>query len=63
MALPTLKTLQPRFRRGTVVLVDNVLSSVKGYEEFMAYIRDPANMFQTTTLPFTGGFEMIVYNA
>lgn len=63
MALPTLETLKPKFRRGTVVLTDNVISAAKGYAELLAYIRDPTNGFQTMTLPFEGGFEMSVYNA
>ena len=60
LALPTLKIIQPRLRRGAVVLADNTLWSSL-YKDFLDYIHDPANGFKTTTLPFSGGLEMAVY--
>jgi len=60
LALPTLKIIQPRLKRGAVVLADNTSWSSL-YGEFLGYIHDPANGFKTTTLPFSGGLEMAVY--
>ncbi|KAJ5096648.1 hypothetical protein N7456_007369 [Penicillium angulare] len=62
LALPTLKTVLPRLRRGAVVLTDNTISGAKGYADLLAFLRDPANGFQNMTLPFTNGFEMSVYH-
>ncbi|KIW13370.1 hypothetical protein PV08_08558 [Exophiala spinifera] len=61
MVLPTLKTVLPRLRHGAVVLADNTISSAKGYEEFLTFVRNPENGFRTMTLPFNNGFEMSVY--
>ncbi|RAK81499.1 O-methyltransferase [Aspergillus fijiensis CBS 313.89] len=61
LALPTLKTVLPRLRRGAVVLTDNTLSAAEGYKDLLAFLRDPVNGFRNVTLPFTGGFEMSVY--
>ncbi|PYH76819.1 S-adenosyl-L-methionine-dependent methyltransferase [Aspergillus uvarum CBS 121591] len=62
LALPTLKTVLPRLRRGAAVLTDNTISAVEGYRELLAFLRDPGNGFRNVTLPFTGGFEMSVYS-
>ncbi|KAK1147347.1 hypothetical protein N8T08_001424 [Aspergillus melleus] len=61
LALPTLKTVLPRFRPGAVVLTDNTISGAKGYADLLAFLRTPENGFQNMTLPFTNGFEMSVY--
>ncbi|RAL07804.1 O-methyltransferase [Aspergillus homomorphus CBS 101889] len=61
LALPTLKTVLPRMRRGAVVLTDNTISGAKGYADLLAFLRAPENGFQNMTLPFTNGFEMSVY--
>ncbi|KAH8423413.1 O-methyltransferase [Aspergillus melleus] len=61
LALPTLKTVLPRFRPGAVVLTDNTISGAKGYADLLAFLRNPENGFQNMTLPFTNGFEMSVY--
>ncbi|KAJ5726120.1 S-adenosyl-L-methionine-dependent methyltransferase [Penicillium malachiteum] len=61
LALPTLKTVLPRLRPGSVVLTDNTISGAKGYADLLAYLRAPENGFQNMTLPFTNGFEMSVY--
>ncbi|KAL4967413.1 O-methyltransferase [Aspergillus stella-maris] len=61
LALPTLKTVQPHFRPGAVVLTDNTISGAKGYADLLAYMRDPSSGFRNMTLPFTNGFEMSVY--
>jgi len=61
LALPTLKTVLPKLRHGAVVLTDNTISGVEGYKDLLAFLRDPKNGFQNSTLPFTNGFEMSVY--
>ncbi|KAJ9144097.1 O-methyltransferase [Pleurostoma richardsiae] len=61
MALPTLKLVQPRMRKGAVVITDNTVSSAKSYKEFLTHIRDPNSGFINLTLPYKGGLEMSVY--
>ena len=62
MVLPTVKLLEPKFRRGTVIISDNTTASVEGYSEFFAYINAPGSSYRTITLPYAGGLEMTVYN-
>ena len=59
MALPTLKVLEPRFRPGTVLVVDNVEASKDGYGAFYEHIA--SGSYTTTTLPYTGGLGILVY--
>ncbi|KAJ9139018.1 S-adenosyl-L-methionine-dependent methyltransferase [Coniochaeta hoffmannii] len=61
LALPTLKLIQPRLKRGAVVITDNVGMAKMLYRDFLGYIRDPANGFRTLTVPFSGGLELSVY--
>ncbi|KAL4734461.1 S-adenosyl-L-methionine-dependent methyltransferase [Aspergillus similis] len=61
LALPTLKTVQPRLRHGAVILADNTISGAEGYADLLAYLRAPDSGFRNMTLPFTNGFEMCVY--
>jgi hypothetical protein len=61
LALPTLKTVLPKLRHGAVVLTDNTISGLEGYKDLLAFLRDPKNGFQNSTMPFTNGFEMSVY--
>ncbi|CAK7207426.1 hypothetical protein SEUCBS139899_010236 [Sporothrix eucalyptigena] len=61
MALPTLKVVQPKLRRGAVILTDNTQSAAKSYRELLTYLRDPANGFVNVVLPYKGGFEMSIY--
>lgn len=63
MALPTLKLVQPKMRRGAVVLTDNTISAGKSYRELLTYLRDPANGFISVTLPYKNGLEFSVYQA
>lgn len=60
MALPTLKLVQPKMRKGAIVIADNTIAS-KGYEEMLTYMRDPASGFINLTLPFSNGLEFSVY--
>ncbi|KAI0107238.1 S-adenosyl-L-methionine-dependent methyltransferase [Nemania sp. FL0031] len=61
LALPTLKTVQPRLKYGAVILTDNTISGAVGYADHLAYLRDPKNEFYNLTLPYTNGLEMSVY--
>lgn len=61
MALPTLKVVQPKMRRGAVVITDNTTSASKSYRELLTYLRDPANGFVNVVLPYKGGLEMSIF--
>ena len=61
MALPTLKLVQPKLRRGAIILADNTARAAQQYEEFLSYIRAPDSGFINSTLPFSGGLELSVY--
>ncbi|CAK7212843.1 hypothetical protein SCUCBS95973_001598 [Sporothrix curviconia] len=61
MALPTLKVVHPKMRRGAVVITDNTQSAAKPYRELLTYLRDPANGFVNVVLPYKGGLEMSIY--
>lgn len=61
MALPTLKLVQPKMRRGAVVITDNTEKAAKGYADLLTYLRGPESGFISSNLPFTGGLEMSVY--
>lgn len=61
MALPALEIVKPRLRKGAVVLVDNTVMARPMYREFLTYINEPSSGFKATTIPYTGGLEMIVY--
>lgn len=61
LALPTLKIVQPRLKRGAVVLTDNTVMAKSLYEELIDYMRDPNNGFKRMTVPFSGGLELSVY--
>ncbi|KIK70120.1 hypothetical protein GYMLUDRAFT_53227 [Collybiopsis luxurians FD-317 M1] len=62
LALPTLKLIQPKLKPGAVVLTDNVIMAAEGYKELLDYFKDSNSGFQSLTLPYSGGFEMTVYN-
>ena len=61
MALPTLKIIQPRLRRGAVVVADNTGSFAVLYKDLFEYLRNPENGFRNLTVPFSGGLEVAVY--
>ncbi|KAK5997974.1 hypothetical protein PT974_00342 [Cladobotryum mycophilum] len=60
VALPALKLLEPRMRPGTVVLLDNSVSSAPRYQELLAHLRSPDNGYSNLTLPYSGGLEMSI---
>ncbi|KAF5390139.1 hypothetical protein D9757_003786 [Collybiopsis confluens] len=62
LALPTLKLVQPKLRPGAVVLTDNTQRAAEGYTELLEYFGGFQSGFSSVTLPYSGGFEMTVYN-
>ncbi|PHH61962.1 hypothetical protein CDD81_7711 [Ophiocordyceps australis] len=61
VAFSVLKLLQPRLRRGAIVVVDSTARHCDDYAELLAHVRAPESGFVTQTLPFRDGLEMMVY--
>ncbi len=60
MAKPALELLMPQLRGGAIVIADNVTSFRHEYRDYLTYVRNPANGFQSMTLPLKGGLELSV---
>jgi predicted O-methyltransferase YrrM len=60
MARPALELVAPHLRPGAAVVCDNTEVYRRAYSDYFAFLHDPANGFQTMTLPFRGGLEMSV---
>jgi predicted O-methyltransferase YrrM len=58
--LPMLELLRPKLRRGAAVLADNIFTFPKELAPYVAFVRDPANGFESTTLPLGHGLEYSV---
>jgi predicted O-methyltransferase YrrM len=58
--LPMLHLLRPKLRRGAAVLADNIFTFPKELAPYVAFVRDPANGFESTTMPLGHGFEYSV---
>jgi len=54
------KLLAPRMRPGAVVLTDDVGRSAASYRSYIAWVRDPANGFDSTLIPLKRGMEYSV---
>ncbi|HVY03807.1 MAG TPA: class I SAM-dependent methyltransferase [Caulobacterales bacterium] len=63
MARPAIELVGPHMRSGAIVIADNVSQFPEAYEDYFAYIDDPANKFSTLTVPFEGGLGMSVRTA
>ncbi|WVR03396.1 hypothetical protein IAU60_000387 [Kwoniella sp. DSM 27419] len=61
ITLPTLKTLEPYFRPGTVVLVDNITASASRYADLIAYMSREGGGYTSLTIPYSKGLGMSVY--
>ncbi len=62
--LPVLDLLKPKLRKGSVVVADNILFPPmfkKTMKRYVTYMHDPANGFQSTTLPLGAGIEYSVF--
>ncbi|MBN33227.1 MAG: methyltransferase [Rhodospirillaceae bacterium] len=60
VAEPALRLVSPHLRQGAVVICDNTKIDRIEYDDYFAFVEDPANRFRTLTLPFDGGLEMTV---
>lgn len=60
MALPALKIVASKLRPGAIVLCDNTAQYARRYADYLGFVRDPANGFQSMTLPMKGGLELSV---
>lgn len=58
--LPVLRIVAPRIRAGGVVVSDNVGAVWARHDEFLSWLRDPRNGFQSTMLALNGGTELSV---
>jgi predicted O-methyltransferase YrrM len=60
MARPALERVAPALRAGAIVLADNTTAFRASYEDYFAFVNDPANKLRTLTLPYPGGLELTV---
>ncbi len=58
--LPMLQLLRPKLARRAAVLADNIFTFPKELAPYVAFVRDPANGFESTTLPLGHGLEYSV---
>ncbi len=58
--LPMLQLLRPKLRKGAAVLADNIFTFPKELAPYVAFVRDPANGFESTTMPLGHGLEYSV---
>ncbi|KAL8283185.1 hypothetical protein RQP46_005963 [Phenoliferia psychrophenolica] len=63
LSLPTLKIVLPKLRIGAVVFIDNTstVRSAERYEDLLNFVRRPGSGFISSTLPYSGGFEMCIF--
>lgn len=54
LSLEVMRVVAPQLRPGALVLNDNA------EDDYLAYVRDPANGFRSITLPLKGGTELSV---
>ncbi len=60
MARPALELVTPHLRPGAMVICDNTREHRGAYADYFDFLENPANGFQTMTLPFGGGLELSV---
>jgi predicted O-methyltransferase YrrM len=58
--LPVLKLVAPRIRVGGVVIADNVGAFWADHSDFLSWLRNPANGFQSAMLEMNEGTELAV---
>ena len=56
LCLPVLRLLEPRLAPGTLVVADDV--EMPGLQPYLAYVRDPANGYESVTFPVEDGMEI-----
>ncbi|KAI1330894.1 S-adenosyl-L-methionine-dependent methyltransferase [Xylariaceae sp. FL0255] len=62
MLLPTLKLLEPKLKKGAVLVSDNIISSAEGYHDFHEHIRNHSRAYRSLILPYLGGLEFTLYD-
>lgn len=60
LALDIVRLLAPRMRPGGVILTDDVGGLAGNFRDYVAWLRNPANGFESTLLPLKGGSEYSV---
>ena len=58
--LPMLHLLRPKLRVGAAVFADNIFTFPTELAPYVAFVRDPANGFESTTMPLGHGLEYSV---
>lgn len=58
--LPVLKLVAPRLRPGAVVVADNVGAFWADHSDYLGWVRDPSNGFQSAMLAMNEGTELSV---
>lgn len=58
--LPMLKLLLPKLRKGSAVFADNIFTFPKELAPYVAFVREAANGFESTTVPLGHGMEYSV---
>jgi len=58
--LPMIEMLRPKLAERAVVFADNIFTFPKALAPYVAYVRDPANGFESTTIPVGHGLEFSV---
>jgi predicted O-methyltransferase YrrM len=58
--LPMLQLLRPKLRKGAVVFADNIFTFPKELASYVAFVRESANGFESTTIPIGHGLEYSV---
>jgi|ERR1700678_813105 predicted O-methyltransferase YrrM len=56
LCLPVLRVLEPRLLPGTLVIGDDV--NLESLAPYLAYVRDPANGYESVTFPVEDGMEV-----
>lgn len=59
--LPVLKMLEPQLAPNAIVMADNIRTFRKSLAPFVDYVRDPANLYETTILPFESGVTFSIW--
>lgn len=59
--LPVLHMLTPKLRPGSIVFADNIHTFRKSLRPYVNFVQDPANGFESTTLPLGSGLEYSVF--
>jgi predicted O-methyltransferase YrrM len=58
--LPMVRLLRPKLHKGAAVLADNIFTFPKELAPYVAFVRDPANGFESTTVALGHGLEYSV---